>query len=153
MVNISTTDDAVIADLEIEAPPATVYAAITDPDQLSQWWGDGDTYRADQWEIDLRVGGRYRSRGTGKDGKPFEVSGEYLEIDPPRMISQTWVASFGMETTSVVRWELQPVGKGTRLLVTHSGLRPYPQVKEMYSNGWPRVTAWLKGYAERKRIE
>ena len=151
MVNISTTDDAVIADIEIQAPPEAVYAAITDPAQLSQWWGDDDTYHADQWEIDLRVGGRYVSRGKGKDGKPFEVRGEYLEVDPPRVLVQTWIASFGGEAASVVRWELAPSGRGTRLKMTHSGLRPFPPLKDMYSNGWPRVIGWLKGFSERPR--
>lgn len=150
MVNISSTEDAVIADLEIAAPPEIVFEAITDPDQLSKWWGDGDTYRADQWEIDLRIGGKYRSSGKGKDGVPFEVHGEYLEIDPPRALTQSWVASFGTEVSSVVRWELQPTGSGTRLKVVHSGLSQYPAMKTMYSNGWPRVVGWLKGHSERK---
>lgn len=149
MVKISTTDDAVIADVEIQAPPASVFAAITDPEQLVQWWGDDESYRVRNWEADLRVGGKYRSRGAGKDGRPFEVSGEYLEVDPPRVLAHTWVASYG-GPQSVVRWELQPLGAGTRLRVTQSGFKADAQAKAMYSNGWPRVLGWLKGYGERR---
>ena len=149
MVKISTTDDAVIADVEILASPASVYAAITDPEQLVQWWGDDNSYRVRNWEADLRVGGKYRSRGAGKDGQTFEVSGEYLEVDPPRVLAYTWIASYG-GPPSAVRWELQPSGAGTRLRVTHSGFRSDPQARAMYSNGWPGVLGWLKGHAERK---
>jgi uncharacterized protein YndB with AHSA1/START domain len=150
MVNITSTDDAVIADVEIAAAPESVFAAITDPEQVVQWWGDDATYRVRKWEADLRVGGKYRSQGAGKDGQTFEVSGEYLEVNPPRVLAHTWVASYGGQP-SVVRWELKPAGTGTRLRVTHSGFRGDPQSKTMYSNGWPGVLTWLAAYAQRKQ--
>jgi uncharacterized protein YndB with AHSA1/START domain len=151
MVTINTTDDAILGDLEIAAKPETVFSALTDPAQAAQWWGDGQTYRADQWEIDLRVGGKWSSRGKGMTGEPFEVHGEYTKIDPPRLLEYTWLASFGgPQPVSVVRWELQPSAAGTRIKLTHSGLQQYPQIKAMFSGGWPRVLGWLKGHAESK---
>lgn len=147
--SIRTDEDAIYSEVEIAAAPATVFAAISDPNQLGQWWG-GDKYRADDWEIDLRPGGKWRSRGTGQTGDSFEVHGEYVEIDPPRMLSYTWIASWAPQAGSLVRWELQPTAAGTRLTVIHSGLRDQPQAKASYSGGWPGVLTWLKAYAERK---
>jgi hypothetical protein len=53
MVNISSTQDAVIGDVEIAASPETVFAAITDPEQLKQWWGDGKNYKVERWEGEI----------------------------------------------------------------------------------------------------
>jgi uncharacterized protein YndB with AHSA1/START domain len=150
MVNISTTDDAILGDIEIAAKPETVFSALTDPAQASQWWGDSKTYKADQWEIDLRVGGKWHSRGKSANGEAFEVQGKYLKIDPPRLLEYTWLSSFGGNAISVVRWELQPSSAGTRLTLTRSGLKEHPQIKAMYSGGWPSVMGWLKGFAEKK---
>jgi uncharacterized protein YndB with AHSA1/START domain len=150
MVNISSTEDAVIGDVEIAAPPEAVFAAITDSEQLKQWWGDGENYKVERWEGEVRVGGRYRSIGKGHAGDPFEVTGEYVAVEPPHLLVYTWEASWTAAVpASVVRWELNPSAGGTRLRVTHSGFRQYPQMIQMYSNGWPGVLGWLKGFAER----
>jgi uncharacterized protein YndB with AHSA1/START domain len=151
MVNISSTQDAVIGDVEIAASPETVFAAITDPEQLKQWWGDGKNYKVERWEGEVRVGARYRSIGTGHTGDPFEVTGEYMAVEPPRLLAYTWEASWTTGVpASLVRWELSPLQSGTRVRVTHSGFSQYPQMVQMYSNGWPGVLGWLKGFAERK---
>jgi uncharacterized protein YndB with AHSA1/START domain len=151
MVNISSTQDAVIGDVEIAAPPERVFAAITDPEQLKSWWGDGKNYRVERWEGDVRVGARYRSIGTGNAGDPFEVSGEYIAVEPPRLLAYTWEASWTTGIpASLVRWELNPSAGGTRVRVTHSGFSQFPQMIQMYSNGWPGVLGWLKGFAERQ---
>jgi uncharacterized protein YndB with AHSA1/START domain len=153
MVNISSTEDAVIGDVEIAASPEAVFAAITDSEQLKQWWGDGQNYKVDRWDGDVRVGGRYRSIGIGRSGDPFEVSGEYLTVEPPRLLVYTWEASWTAAVpASVVRWELNPSAGGTHLRVTHSGFSQHPQMIQMYSNGWPGVLGWLKGFAERKAV-
>lgn len=43
--------------IEIAAPPAAVFRALTDPKELEQWWGADDSYRTRDWRIDLRRGG------------------------------------------------------------------------------------------------
>ena len=76
MINISSTQDAVIGEVEIAASPETVFAAITDPEQLKQWWGDGKNYRVERWEGAVRVGARYRSIGTGHTGEEVLVAAQ-----------------------------------------------------------------------------
>lgn len=41
--------------------------------------------------------------GAGADGKALH--GEYLEVDPPRLLVHTWIPSFHQIQT-LVRWEL-----------------------------------------------
>jgi uncharacterized protein YndB with AHSA1/START domain len=41
-------------------------------------------------EIDLRVGGEYRSSFVTEDDTVFTFSGTYLEVEPPTRTVQTW---------------------------------------------------------------
>lgn len=134
------TDDAVIVELELASPPETVFAALTDPEQLSEWW-DG----ADQWEVDLRHGGQWRGWGECQ-GKVSAVHGEYVEIQEPKVLTYTWITDHGHEPASLVRWELQPTDLGTRVKLTHSGFGANEQTRKGYVAGWQEVMRDLRQY-------
>lgn len=159
---ITPDKDAVVAEVFIAAPPARVFAAITDPHQVPRWWGQQDLYRTSEWHADLRPGGKWSSVGVGADGKPFRVEGEYLEVDPPRLLVHTWIASWTGPLKTVVRWELQPqsvhdlhpsgprkAGIGTLLKLRHAGFALTPEAAASHADGWKRVMGWLEGYLER----
>jgi uncharacterized protein YndB with AHSA1/START domain len=88
-------------------PYEQVCRALTDPAQVLQWWGQNGVYRCAGWEIDLRPGGKWVTRGVGADGKPFRVAGEYLEVNPPRALEYTWTASWSGDLKTTVRWKLE----------------------------------------------
>jgi uncharacterized protein YndB with AHSA1/START domain len=73
-----------------------------------------------EWKGDLRVGGRWSASGIVR-GNPYTLEGEFLEIDPPRKLVQTWkpVGAPGPETT--VSYVLEPTEKGTRITLRHWG--------------------------------
>jgi uncharacterized protein YndB with AHSA1/START domain len=145
----STDQDAVTMEIQIGAPPDRVFQALTDPSRLSMWWGKRGIYRVTHAEGDLRVGGKWRSAGMGDDGKAFEVTGEYLEIDPPRLLVFTWISSWTTGEPSTVRWDLIPTNRGTLVKLCHSGLAKYPEAGRSYSQGWPLVLGWMQAYVER----
>src|SRR3984885_13423764 len=105
---ITADQNAVVAEVFIAAPPERVFQAITDPQQMPQWWGQSGMYRVTEWQADLRPGGKWSSVGAGADGASFRVDGEYLEVDPPRLLVHTWIASYSGTLKTVVRWELEP---------------------------------------------
>jgi uncharacterized protein YndB with AHSA1/START domain len=44
-------------------------------------------YHHTKWTADVRKGGAWRSEGVGDhDGSSYNVSGEYLEVDPSRRL-------------------------------------------------------------------
>src|SRR5882724_5801004 len=102
---VTPDQDAVIAEVFIAAPPERVFRAITDPNQMPLWWGQQGMYRVTEWKGDLRPGGKWSSVGVSGDGTSFTVDGEYLEIDPPRLLVHTWIASWRGSIKTVVRWE------------------------------------------------
>jgi uncharacterized protein YndB with AHSA1/START domain len=52
----------------INAPPARVYVAWTDPEQLRQWFGP-EKVRTRNIAADVRVGGKYRWDLTSPKGR------------------------------------------------------------------------------------
>jgi uncharacterized protein YndB with AHSA1/START domain len=150
--------DTVIAEVFIAAPPARVFQAISDPAQLPRWWGQEGMYRVTKSTMDVHPGGKWRSEGVGSDGKQFYVEGEYLEVDPPRLLVHTWSGSHH-EGSTVVRWELEAQsvhglapsgpkksGTGTLVRVRHSGFTGNVEAAQSHGEGWKRVLGWLQAY-------
>jgi uncharacterized protein YndB with AHSA1/START domain len=136
----------VLASVEIAAPADRVFRAITDPRELKHWWGSPDTYRADSWEADLRVGGRWRVEGKSVAGKPYAVFGEFLEITPPRKLVQTWSHDWDREhPPTKLTYRLDDIPGGTRLTVRHEGFVK-PEACNAHSQGWERVLGWLEAH-------
>ncbi len=148
-VAISADQDALVGEVLIAAPAERVFQAITDPQQLLKWWGQEGLYRCAEWEVDLKPGGQWRSAGVNNSGVTFEVKGEYLEIDPPRLLVYTWVASWVGDLKSTVRWELTAAPGGTLVKMQHSGLAGKPEALKSFSSGWPRVLAWVQSFVEK----
>jgi uncharacterized protein YndB with AHSA1/START domain len=146
-IALTPDQDTINAEIQITAPPDRVFAALTDPGQVPQWWGQQGMYTITRWTADLRPGGKWRSEGAGADGKAFHVEGEYLEVDPPRLLVHTWIPSFHQIHT-VVRWELQSHQGGTLLKLRHSGFAGNPQAAKDHSLGWTRVLAWVQSFIE-----
>ena len=148
-VSITPDQDLIVAEIEIAAPPERVFQAITDPRQLPQWWGQKEMYRVTRLESDLRVGGQWLSVGVSVTGESFHVGGEYLEIDPPRLLVQTWKASWSGTLKTTVRWELEAYPGGTRVKIRHSGFAGNAEAANSHSQGWQRVLAWVHAFLER----
>ncbi len=135
----------VLARVDIAVPPERVFRALT-TDEFAQWWGAPELYRTTKHSIDLRVGGAWKSEGIGADGSPFHVGGEVLELDPPRLLVQTWRPSWDSETTTVA-YALDATPTGTRVTVRHSGFVD-PTVCDGHAEGWERVFGWLGAHLE-----
>jgi uncharacterized protein YndB with AHSA1/START domain len=153
MANTGTTrltpdQDALISEIDIAVPPQRVFQALVDPKQVLQWWGRAGMYRCTEFKADLRTGGKWLSAGVGPDGSNFRVTGEYVEIDPPRVLTCTWVASWTGDVQTTVRWELEATEAGTRIRLRHSGLATYPQLSESY-RGWPQILGWIRAFLEK----
>jgi uncharacterized protein YndB with AHSA1/START domain len=158
---INAEQDAVSGEIFIAAPPVRVFEALTDPNQVPRWWGQQGMYKITEWKSDVRPGGKWSSVGLGADGTSFQVEGEYLEVDPPRVLSHTWIASFAGNIQTVVRWELEPTevhglhpsgpkkaGTGTLLKLRHTGFAGAPQAAKGHADGWTRILGWMQAYLE-----
>ncbi len=158
---ITPDQDTVLAEIFIAAPPERVFEAITDPNQLSKWWGQPGLYRITERTADVRPGGKWSSVGVGADGTSFRVDGEYLEVDPLRRLVHTWIPSYRGGLKTVVYWDLEPqsvhnlhptgprkAGTGTLVKLRHEGFAGAPQAAADHGEGWKRVMGWLVAFLE-----
>src|SRR5579864_3982246 len=81
-----SVQDSIQAEIFIAAPPARVFQALVDPQQVLAWWGQTGVYRCTEFNNDLRVGGKWRSAGVAGQDDRFTVTGEYLQVDSPRVL-------------------------------------------------------------------
>ena len=149
-VNITPDRDAVISEVEIAAPPDRVFEALVNREHVSQW-SNGDAYQLVHWELDPRIGGKWRSTSREKtSSKIFDHWGEIVEVDRPRVLAYTWFANWHTDQShpTMVRWELNPTATGTNLKVTHRGLAALPGACEGYGQGWPGLVEAVKTFVE-----
>lgn len=132
----------VLACVELEASPERVFQALT-TEEVVQWWGDAQTFRTTRWSADLRAGGQWQAEGVDAQGHPFVLRGTYIEVDPPRRIVTSWIASWeaGLETT--LTYLVDPTATGARLTVRHEGFSAHRHICEHRAGGWERVLGWL----------
>lgn len=150
--------DAIVAEIQIAAPPERVFQAITRPEELIRWFTDGSC-PAKIWQLDARRGGRWKF-ATDISKKPlngvmqFRAAGEITEIDPPHLLVYTWYANWHDDPSlaTIVRWELSAKDGGTFVRVTHSNLGGETVARTDYISGWPGVVQMLKAFAETSQV-
>ena len=102
-----TPDGGVIRfDRQLAYPVEQVWAAITEPERLADWWTPFET----EITADLRVGGTISF--TWPDSPPFEFT--ILRFEPPTLLETTHTSPGAWQ-----RWELEPTADGTHLRTTY----------------------------------
>ena len=142
------TRGMLLATIDIDVPPERVFRAVTS-EELTRWWGSADTYRTTHWTGDVRVGGTWRTEGVSKDGKAFAVHGEFLEVEPPRRLVQTWRYDWDpADSVTTITWRFEPTATGTRVVVRHEGFGEAHAACQNHADGWERVLGWLSSNFE-----
>jgi len=145
-MNQTTADETIIQQITIKAPAECIFAALTEPEQRSRWWGAEGRFQVTHMESDLRPGGKWLMRGMGMGGRDFHVGGTYVSIEPPRLLAFTWLATWdpsGRE--SLVRFDLEERDGVTTVRLTHSRL----SIEGARTHkGWPDILEWLHAYVE-----
>ncbi len=95
------TPDLVI-ERTLPAPVELVFACLTDPSQLTAFWGPaGSTTPVDGITVDLHPGGSFRTEMVGGDGSRYEMRAIFHLIDPPSRLG--WVdQDTGMRTEATL---------------------------------------------------
>jgi uncharacterized protein YndB with AHSA1/START domain len=128
--------------IDIEAPLEKVWAAITEPDLIAQWFGDSAEFDA--------TPGAPGSFGWKDHGGAFQIVVEH--VDKPKTLVYRWAREFGVApvqgNSTLVRFDLTEIDGGTRLDLVETGFEELadPQgAQSGNSEGW---TAELGDLAE-----
>jgi len=134
-----TPETTVRLEREVAAPPEQVFAAWTDPAEMTEWFAPTDEYKTPIAEVDLKVGGRYRIGMLPPQAeRPNVAAGQFCRIDPPHQMSITWAwesphSPDPRETQLTL--EFQPRGKSTNVVLTHERFRDEEQ-RRKHLEGW-----------------
>ncbi len=114
-------------------PPERVWRALTDSAKLAEWLMPND--------FEPRVGHKFQFRSKPMPGWRGFVECEVIEIEAPRRLAYTWLGDSDWKEPTVVRWTLDPLETGTRLVLEHSNLQePWGRaLQAMLSQGWKKM--------------
>lgn len=104
----------------VEAAPAEVWRAITEPAMIKAYFFGADV------ETDWRPGSPITWRGEYK-GKSFRDKGEIVAFEPGRRLAMThWSPLSGLEDVPenyhTVIWSIEPEGEGSKITLTQENL-------------------------------
>src|SRR4051812_26424172 len=150
-LHMSSSTDRIEKTIELEAPPARVWRALTDHREFGQW------FRVNL-ESAFVPGKTTRGRITypGYEHLLFEAAVE--QIVPETLFSFRWhpyavdpKADYSREPSTLVEFRLEKPAAGTRLRVTESGFNGIPLARRdeafrMNSGGWAQQLENIKAY-------
>lgn len=137
---VATTPESEALVLRLErrlaAPRERVFRAFTDPSVLARWFGPAGMH-CPLCEIELAVGGAWRTVIRSAEGRDHIVSGTYREIDPPNRLVFTWAwETDGIRGhDSLVEIVFRARGGETDLVLTHSQFDT-SDTRDRHGKGW-----------------
>ena len=127
-----------------KAAPEKVYAAWSDPEKMSRWFGPPNVIKVNV-TADVKVGGHYTIQMIVPDDE-HNVSGVYREVVPNRKLVFTWAWRSTPERESLVTVTFTPDGDGTILTLLHEQFFD-EAARDRHNQGWqvivPRLEALL----------
>jgi uncharacterized protein YndB with AHSA1/START domain len=104
------TDQHIVVECELDAPPAQVWRALTERELVARWLAPND--------MRAETGARFSFREI--DGTAIEC--EMLEVEPGRRLSYRWRREDEAAIDSIVSFELtEAVAGRTHLRLVHAG--------------------------------
>jgi activator of HSP90 ATPase len=123
----------IVQDIEFKANPERVYEALLDAKQFSAFSGGHAA------QIQREEGGAFSCFGG-------MVVGRNIELISHKRIVQAWRIKIWPEGVySLVTFDLQPEGSGTRLRLEHKG---FPDAMRAHLNGEMPEGGWRRQYLE-----
>lgn len=126
--------------LEIErvlpATRPTVFAALSDPDQLAKWWGP-EGFTIPRLKFQARVGADYRIQMQPPEGDAFYITGKFQTFDASNRLTYTFAYEEpdpdDVETR--VDLSLRDVGQSTEVALTQGAFKTEAR-RVLHRDGW-----------------
>ena len=139
--------EAVVFERTFNAPVGRVWKALTDVEEMRQWYFNLKQFKAEVgFEFEFVV---------EHEGTTYHHLCKVTEVIPQKKIAYTWRYK-GHEGDSLVTFELFADGNETRLKLTHQGLETFPKTaafaRKNFEAGWTAIIdSELKQFVEGKQ--
>lgn len=140
-------EEPFVIERRYSAPVEKVWKAITDKDEMKQWYFDLSEFKP-------VVGFEFQFTGEGHKGEKYLHLCKITDVVPNKKLTYSWRYD-GYEGNSFVTFELFEEGDKTRLKLTHEGLETFPMnnpdfAKESFAEGWTYIVGKsLKEFVEK----
>lgn len=120
----------------LPAPQRLVFADLTDPNELAEWWGP-EGFTMPSVQFDPRVGESYRIEMRPPQGDSFYLTGEFREVDPPARLAYTFVYEDPDpdDVATVVELSLRSLPAATEVAFTQGPFKTEAR-RQLHRNGW-----------------
>ena len=141
------SEEPVIIERTLSAPVAKVWKALTDVDQMRQWYLDLKDFKPEVgFEFEFVV---------EHEGNTYHHLCRDTEVIPQKKIAYTWRYK-GELGDSLVTIELFAEGDKTRLKLTHSVIETFPKTpayaRKNFEAGWTAIIgSELKEFVEKRQ--
>jgi uncharacterized protein YndB with AHSA1/START domain len=141
--------EAIILERTFNAPVAQVWQALTDVDQMRQWYFDLKEFRPQVgFEFEFVV---------EHEGNSYHHLCRVTDVVPEKKIAYTWRYQ-GEPGDSLVTFELFSEDNQTRLKLTHTGIETFPKTpayaRKNFEAGWTAIIgSELKQFVERSKAK
>jgi uncharacterized protein YndB with AHSA1/START domain len=139
--------EAVVVERTLNAPVAKVWKALTDVDQMREWYFDLKEFKPEVgFEFEFVV---------EHEGNKYHHLCRITEVIPEKKIAYTW--RYKREPgDSLVTFELAGDGDKTTVKVTHTGIETFPQTpayaRKNFEAGWTAIIgSELKQFVEKSK--
>jgi uncharacterized protein YndB with AHSA1/START domain len=136
----------IIVEATFHAPIDKVWKALTDNEQMKQWYFQLEAFKPEP-------GFKFQFEG-GDEQQTFVHLCRVTEVIPGKMISHTWQYEGQLEST-LVTWELFEEGDNTKVILTHDGLEKIAHhgpafAQSNFEEGWNSIiNTALKNHLEK----
>lgn len=139
-------ESPIIVTKKINAPIEKVWKALTDKNEMQSWYFNIQGFEAE-------VGKSFDFYEPGEEKKYLHRI-EILEIIENQKLKHTWFYPSFSDQKTLVTWELEVDGDGTKVILTHEGINNLKDLGDGFSNesftqGWNEIIGQsLKLYLE-----
>lgn len=121
--------------VKVNAPLDKVWNAITNKEQMKNWYFDVP-------DFEPKIGNNFSFYG-GDENEEYHHFCEIVDLIPNEKLKYSWAYPEISKEKTLVKWELKPENEGTIVTLTHKGLEAFEHLGENF-----KIHSFRKGWED-----
>ncbi len=121
--------------VKVNAPLDKVWNAITNKEQMKNWYFDVPDFES-------KIGNNFSFYG-GDENEEYHHFCEIVDLIPNEKLKHSWTYPEISKEKTLVKWELKPENEGTIVTLTHKGLEAFEHLGENF-----KIHSFRKGWED-----